>query len=262
MRLAINLLGEELESAAAVCRREGVGAEVTAFALPAVLDAEGFADTVERHRAALEGIAPLTCHGPFLDLYVTSPDPRIVQVCRERHERALRAATALSATVYVAHLNSLPLIRNREYRERFAERAAAFWRPLADVAGEHGITIALENLWEGTPRLQRLVVEAAGHPALKASFDNGHALVFSEVEAPKWVRVLGADLAHCHLHDNDGTSDQHLPIGRGTERWLPLLEAIAAAPADPVVVLECDALERNRECLDALRELLYPSGPQ
>ena len=47
-----------------------------------------------------------------------------------------------------------------------------------------------------------------------------------------------------HLHDNDGTGDQHLPLGKGT---IPIEEAInkimQKSGDDVVFVLECDAPE-------------------
>ncbi len=155
----------------------------------------------------------------------------------------------------MAHLNSIPLIRNRAYRERFARAAAAFWLPFADEVGQHGMTIVLENLWEPDPELHKQVVMHANHPHLKASFDNGHALVISQRPAAEWIEVLGSDLAHCHLHDNDGTYDQHQPIGEGTEDWPALLEALDAHGHNAVVVLESDHLAKNKQSLDALRRL-------
>ena len=90
MRLAINVLSGDLQRACAMCRGEGIGAEVTALAFPETLDSTDFDLRVAEHSAALEGIRPVSSHGPFLDLYVTSRDPRIVAVCRDRHEKALR----------------------------------------------------------------------------------------------------------------------------------------------------------------------------
>lgn len=258
--LAVNALEEELEEAVAFCREEGVGLEVTAFAWPASLD-DGFRARLERHVAALDGVAPVLLHGPFLDLYPASPDPEIVAVARRRHEAALEAAAAVGAGTYVAHLNSIPLIRNPAYRDRFAAAAAEFWLPLADRAGRSGTTVVLENMWEPGPDLQRRVVDAAGHPHLKASFDNGHALVFSDVSAPAWIRELGGDLAHAHLHDNGGEVDAHLPVGEGTEDWPALFSALREHAPGAVVVAESDRLEPNRRSLAALRELSGVSPP-
>lgn len=244
--IAINVLPEELEAAADFCRTMGVGAEVTFLASPETLDSSSLSDEVERHRAVLEGVTPLSSHGPFLDLYVTSGDPRIVDVCRTRHETAVRASLALSVQVYVAHLNSVPLINNRSYVDTFIDRAARFWAPLAAMAWEGGATIALENMWERTPELQRRIVETVDHPGLGASFDNGHALVFSNTDATAWIRELGPRLVHCHLHDNDGAYDSHLPVGRGSEKWQPLRAALASIEERPLLVFESDRLADNR----------------
>ncbi|HSK18600.1 MAG TPA: sugar phosphate isomerase/epimerase family protein [Longimicrobiales bacterium] len=251
---AINILSDELQDAADFCRAEEIGGEVTALAYPDTLDSDDLPRVVSRHRDALNGVE-LASHGPFLDLYVTSRDPRIVEVCRRRHESALRASIELGARIYVAHLNSVPLIRNKSYVEDFAARAAAFWEPLAEMAWEGGATIALENMWEEGPDLQRQVVERVGHPGLRTSFDNGHALVFSNVPAAEWMATLGSTLKHCHLHDNDGHYDSHLPIGNGVEDWPRLLDALSALESAPLVVLECDTLARNRESLAAWRRL-------
>ena len=100
------------------------------------------------------------------------------------------------------------------------------------------------------------VVQEAGHPGLKASFDNGHALMFSDAPAREWVDVLGDYLAHCHLHDNDGQYDQHLPIGQGIEDWPILLDALHAIESDPLIVLESDQFDQNVTSLESIRLLL------
>jgi sugar phosphate isomerase/epimerase len=131
-----------------------------------------------------------------------------------------------------------------------------FWLPLADWAGRHGLTICLENLWEPDASVQLEVVSAAAHPALKASFDNGHALVFSRVSAGQWFRALGPALAHCHLHDNTGELDEHAAIGSGKEEWPALLQAAGKFSPEAVLVIECDRLEKNAKSLDRLRAFL------
>ena len=103
---------------------------------------------------------------------------------------------------------------------------------------------------------QSRVVEEAQHPGLKVSFDNGHALIFSEVPASGWIRAFGSDLAHCHLHDNDGEYDSHRPIGEGTENWRDLMSELQQLEEEPVVVLESDQLGRNKVSLTALLRIL------
>lgn len=255
LKLGINAVEEELASVAETCRREGIGIEVTAFAFPKDLD-KGLKARTKLHAGAVQGIQPVSSHGPFVDLYASSSDPEIVRVCRERHTQALQATRAIGASIYIAHLNSLPMIRNPRYLDRFVPAVAEFWTPLAREADKAGMTIVLENLWESGPELQKRVVEEVGSPALKASFDNGHALVFSDVPASEWIEVLGEDLAHCHLHDNYGDRDEHLVVGQGNEDWKALLGSLVRHAPDAFVVMENDALEPNLRSLDVVRELL------
>lgn len=254
MRVGISVTEDELEEAAAFCRSEALGLEVTAFADPKNLD-EDFDRCLQRHAEAVDGIPFLSLHGPFLDLYCTSPDPKVVELCRRRQRRGLEAARILGADLYVAHLNSIPLIRNERYRDGFASAAAGFWRPLAEDAASEGITIVLENMWEPSPGLQRLVTEAVDHPHLRASFDNGHGLVFSELTAGEWIAELGPQLAHLHLHDNDGEYDHHRAIGDGVEDWPALVRALGEHAPEVTLILESDRLETNRASLERLHRL-------
>ena len=161
LKLGINCLEEELASVSETCRREGIGIEVTAFAFPKDLD-KGLKARVKLHASAVEGIQPVSSHGPFVDLYASSSDPEIVRVCRERHTQALEATRAIGASIYIAHLNSLPMIRNPRYLDRFVPAVSEFWAPFAQDAEKTGMTIVLENLWEAGPELQKRVSEEVG----------------------------------------------------------------------------------------------------
>jgi sugar phosphate isomerase/epimerase len=251
-RLAINTVGDELEASADFCRAEGIGLEVSAFAFPKNLDSE-LPALVERHRKAVRGVSPVLSHGPFLDLVATSLDPGIVDVSRQRHQVSLDATVQIGATVYVAHTNYTPMIRNPSYRKNWAKQMLDFWLPFADEAGEKGITVCLENLWEPDPAIQAELIEAGKHPYLRACFDNGHALVFSKVSSSMWVETLGVNLAHCHLHDNGGEQDEHKSVGNGKEDWQSLLAALARFSPQAVLVAESDLLDRNKVSIDRLR---------
>jgi sugar phosphate isomerase/epimerase len=252
--LAINTVGDELEASAEFCRAVGLGLEVSAFAFPGNLDGD-VSELIDRHAQALSGIVPALSHGPFLDLVATSLDSAIVDISRQRHHVALDAAIEIGATVYVAHTNYTPLIRDPSYRKNWTRRMLDFWLPFADKAGGRGMTICLENLWEPGPDIQAQLVEAGDHPHLRASFDNGHALVFSRVPAASWVETLGDDLAHCHLHDNAGAQDEHRPVGDGKEDWRSLLDSVAQYSPKAILVAESDHLDRNKVSIERLKSL-------
>jgi len=253
--LAVSVGSEELEAGAGFCRAEGIGMEVTEFARPGILD-KGLSEAIDRLAGIMDGLSPVIVHGPIFELVVTSLDPAIVQVCRDRHTAALKAAASVGASIYVAHTNYTPIILNPSYRNQFTRRMLDFWLPLADWAGDHGIIISLENLWEPGPGIQADIIEKAAHPNLKATLDNGHVLVFSDIPSPRWVDRLHENLVHCHLHDNSGRLDEHLAIGEGAEQWSELIGALLARAPDAMLVSECTGLEANRKSLLRLRRML------
>jgi sugar phosphate isomerase/epimerase len=250
--VVINSISKELETAAKFCRDEKIGIEITDFAFPKNLDSN-LSSQVERCRRLTVGIAPICSHGPFFDLIASSIDPAIVDVARRRHRAALEATHSIGASTYIAHLNYNPMIRNKSYREGFCQRMREFWLPFADWAGERNITICLENMWESDATIQKEVVSISKHPNLKASFDNGHALIFSKAPASDWVQVLADDLAHCHLHDNHGESDEHAVIGTGKENWISLLAATREFSPEAILVIENDRFDLNRRSLEELK---------
>ncbi|MBN2585945.1 MAG: sugar phosphate isomerase/epimerase [Candidatus Fermentibacteraceae bacterium] len=254
-RLSMNVLEEDLQDAAAFCREQDLGIEVTAFAFPEKLD--GDVDSlVDSHRAAVEGIHPLSFHGPFFDLIATSPDPRIVDVARLRHEKAIAAAAALGAGYYIAHTNYTPVIRNPRYRDGWTGRMLDFWMPLADRAAGSGMVICLENLWEPVPDTLQQLLEKADHDSLRMTLDNGHVLVFSRLSTTEWVERLGRFIVHCHLHDNMGEMDEHLPVGEGIEDWQKLIRALKRHAPDALLVAESDGLADNMISIERLKELM------
>jgi sugar phosphate isomerase/epimerase len=64
---------------------------------------------------------------------------------------------------------------------------------------------------------------------------------------------LEASISHVHIHDNDGKEDMHLPVGRGTIDFLPVVRAIRRDNAVPVI--EVSTLEGTDESIKALDRL-------
>ncbi len=253
--LSINALGKELEQAREYCLQNQLGMEITDFAFLSILDG-ALEKTILQNKTMTQGIKPLTSHGPFMDLTTSSLDQKIIQVCKERHQTALHASWKSGASVYIAHTNYNPLIFNASYRKGFSQRMREFWLPIADWAQEHQMTIALENLWESEPEIQAELISFINHPCLKASFDNGHALVYSKITSSKWIQTLGDHLAHCHLHDNHGETDEHAVIGSGIEDWKNLLQAINQYSPHAILVIENDWLEKNQQSMEKLKDYI------
>ncbi|MFZ0240103.1 MAG: TIM barrel protein [Desulfobacterales bacterium] len=260
MQLAINTVGKELQGSAEYCKKEKIGIELTDIAYPWNLDGDP-KYFIEKYNTSTEGITPRVCHGPYFELNVVSFDKAIISVCRQQHRQALDIAKRIGVGTYVTHTNFNPLIRQPSYRAKFADRFLDFWLPFADDAASRDIVIVFENHWESHPEIQAEIIHKGNHPSIKASFDNGHALIFSGLPAADWIEILGADLYHCHLHDNDGELDQHHAIGTGKEDWKNLIEALQNYASHAVLVAESDHLQENKDSIDKLRSHLNRVEP-
>jgi len=260
VKIAINTIGKELEITSKFCRENNIGIEVTDFAYPKNLD-NNYEQNVQKHLECLSGNHLTLFHGPFLDLIATSVDQEIVKVSKQRHEQALKACLCIGAKYYIAHTNFNPLIKYPSRQKHFINQCLDFWLPIADLYGKHDIKICLENLWEDSPELQYELISKGNHPYLKASFDNGHALVFSKISSYNWINTLGSSLAHCHLHDNSGILDEHKSIGEGIENWERLFSAIKEISHECVIVAESDDFHKNIISLNKMYEYLNLTTP-
>ena len=122
--------------------------------------------------------------------------------------------------------------------EAATERMVAACRELAPIAAGHGVRLAIENIWPA--ERNRLVISRllAELPATLLGFclDAGHANVAGDLD---WLIEHAFDrLLAVHLHDNDGSGDQHLLPGDGTVNWNKVASALRAAGYDKVRNLE------------------------
>ena len=83
---------------------------------------------------------------------------------------------------------------------------------LLDKADKCGVTIAIEN----TRFLEynRYILSHIDGGPVGFCYDSGHNNCYTSNEDP--LGEFGSMLAATHLHDNDGKSDQHNPMGEGT----------------------------------------------
>ena len=103
------------------------------------------------------------------------------------------------------------------------EETERFIRSIAPMAKEHGITICIENLYDGigghliegpccnakksAERIDR-INEEYGAEVLGFCFDTGHANVIG-LDFETFLGTLGHRLKVLHIHDNDGVRDLH-----------------------------------------------------
>lgn len=96
----------------------------------------------------------------------------------------------------------------------------------ASFAESHDVLIGIENFSARSNCLLTTIediaewVDVVNSPALKVTLDIGHANISGGVK--NLIELLGARIAHLHLHDNDGVSANHAELGTGTIDWKTL----------------------------------------
>ena len=228
-----------------------------------------------------------TVHAPLevnlMDL--TSPGLQ-----RDVLDASLRFAKVIGAGVVVCHAGQRVGARDARHSmgaQLSAERSAL--REAGNLAGEFGVTIAVENYYPEWPIVRGAVydysvwpsrladqISAVDHPAVGICLDVGHAALAAGFFGFDLIGECGAIASlvrHVHLHDNlqktnlsgeppvsehtvYGLGDLHLPPGRGT---IPLEDLLRRMdfPERPscCVELSPEGFSSVPEALRAGREL-------
>jgi sugar phosphate isomerase/epimerase len=196
----------------------------------------------------------LSVHAPVLLLthFVWGRDPRV------KLARTAELAAAVGAESVVVH----PPFRWQ------ATYALDFLRIVREISAEHGVVIAVENMFPWRAAGKNLKAYAPGwDPRIMdcdaVTLDFSHAAL-SGVDSLEFANDLGARLRHVHLCDGSGAIgegqifDEHLLPGHGREPVAEVLEALVARGWSGSIVAEVNTRKARseRERLELLRETL------
>lgn len=215
-----------------------LGADVSALQYQ---DDAWFEKTAEAFKSA--GIKS-SIHLPFQDLAPGSQDDFIWEACKKRLLQAMERVEVFEPVHYVGHPQYSPLAPP-EYREEWLDRSVRVWSEFIEKRPSDA-PLYLENTFDDYPEpLAELLVELTGRfgkDAVGICFDVGHWFCFSKGKERKnlaqWLDVLGPFMRHLHLHDNDGSSDQHMGMGKGNIPWEEFFHGAAERGIRPGVTLE------------------------
>lgn len=185
-----------------------------------------------------------TVHGLITDVNIASIHEPIRSASVELHRRAVEVSASGGASLYVVHpvFTSWPFYRN--------QALGALDKSLVDLRlmqDEFGISICVENM----PKSDWLFYSCPGLDLrdLGTVLDVGHANTCGSLDA----FLANQDISHVHLHDNKGDSDEHLPLGRGSIEFGPVLEMIETKGIS--AVLENKSEAAVHESLKVLRSI-------
>ena len=140
-------------------------------------------------------------------------------------------------------------------------------RDLCEFAKDYGVKLALENLGSLGIVVIREAVEMIGvDPSvtgLGICIDIGHAhrsCTDDGIRPERFLKEFRDLIYEVHVDDNFGDKDLHLPPGRGSVDWSPVVEAIRDLREDAVVCLEIAWPEDPLRALRESREFLLSAG--
>jgi sugar phosphate isomerase/epimerase len=180
-----------------------------------------------------------TLHAPFFDLNVGARDSLICKVSLERLIWALEVARLLNAKTVVVHPGYGPWILGHRFAA-WLKRAKRYLDILVNHAAALDIKIAFENIYDAGPEDLKMLIDQFDNNRVGICLDIGHYNVFKKEPLPNWLNVLGPHIFEVHLHDNDGSADQHLALGDGNINYSELKQWYNSISVEtrPVLTLE------------------------
>lgn len=144
--------------------------------------------------------------------------------------------------------------KNSGMLERVKEGMAFY----AAKAKKLGVVVALETDWENNFMLPEFISEA-DKDACGICFDTGHAQFESDVV--EVIKQIGPHVVCTHIHDNDGTYDQHNIPFTGIINWEGFLFELMKAGYSGGFTFECmngtmdDLVEARAKITDILSRI-------
>ncbi|MDR1313887.1 MAG: sugar phosphate isomerase/epimerase [Deltaproteobacteria bacterium] len=129
------------------------------------------------------------------------------------------------------------------------------WGGVTDACGSK---LFIENTADRSPRAIRTLLEHMPPDRAGMCLDLGHwhhsGMGSGWRNLGRWLDITGDRTCHLHLHDNDGSADQHLPMGSAKIDFPLAWRLLAERGLDPSATVEnhhADSLEESARYLAA-----------
>ncbi len=200
-------------------------------------------------------ISMIHAHGPFefsTEFILQQGNWR--KYVTEKLAEWFKIYNVLEVPIVVIH----PLTDNEKCGCNIEKLNLEYFKVLESLASEYQIDIAIENMIRGIGSSIsniKKIIKNIGKERLGICIDTGHANI-NAYRGMVYKTFLEADgyLMATHIHDNDGSSDQHLLPSKGNIDWKKVFEAISEIDYKKPLNLEIPG--ERLESLDKRREKL------
>lgn len=184
-----------------------------------------------------EGLKVFQTHGTYRSDFDPDNMYYFTPMVVDQFAREIEATAILGSKYIVIHpINMAVLSKNKELD---FERNMSEFSKLTPILKQFGVKNGVEDMfiWDNQCRFNTttgcstpddMIRYIDGHndrDAYCACLDTGHMLIH-RIDPAAAVRKLGDRLELLHVHDNDGITDLHAPIGFGITYWDELIKAL------------------------------------
>lgn len=202
-------------------RKYGLGIEIAEFCTAWNMD-EQFSVVDGTLQMMLDGISNTTLHGPFNELFPCAIDKKARKLAAFRYRQAIDLAKRYGAKKVILHGGYNGWLY---YPEWYVEQSIVFWKDFLRKKNP-GVQIVLENVLEREPAWILDIIKGVDDPQLRMCLDIGHVSAYSNISVLDWLETCAPYISHFHVHNNDGTLDQHNALNDGR---IPMKEFLLRA---------------------------------
>lgn len=189
------------DSVLELVKKEKVGLEFQTFHDPFL---KNMKKIISYQRDASARIKHKSLHAPFWELNVGTKMPGLRRETMKYFNFAYNTAHELGCDVIVVHNGYIP---GTYGYSGWVRRASEFWTEFF-ANKDKSITVMIENQFETTSELMKMVVDTVNDKRLKICLDVGHANCNSNMSVYDWIKTLGPRIGYMHLHNNHGRNQQ------------------------------------------------------
>lgn len=206
-------------------------------------------DIINRINNKYKTVSSRSLHGPFMDLYPASQDPKIIEIVKNRFLEAYEISRVLNVKNLVYHSGYIPTLYASD---EWLINSVKFWKEFLDNLDDR-IEIHIENVYEIDYQLIKRLVNEVDKSFFSVCLDIGHANINSYQNLEKWIIGLNDTIKYVSINNNYGVTDTHYFLGEGNINMLKILNLLERYSPDAIWSLNMN-VENVQESIEWLKK--------
>lgn len=184
--------------------------------------------------------------------------------CMRAMHRSIEACAMLDIPCTVLHTAFMLELRYPEDKDAYFKYNRKYLEELLATAEKFNVTLCVENSSKINSSNSYFFMTAddmldfiayMDHPLLGCCWDTGHAVMEGKFDQYSDLTKLGKNLKAIHLHDNNGTADEHLPPYSGKLQLDTVVQALKDIQYQGAFTFEVDNFMAKCNGSGVLRQL-------